>query len=199
MPMRSSDAVRWDFLYISFSLPGMNIVVAALLPYWAFSVKVLVTPKMAVGKCRPVRQALLVADSVEFLQYFLLPPVEVCGDGHDGFDDLIAPAETAEMGDAFPFQAEDLAALGAPGDFQLFRSRERWHLDAVPQGRLNEGYGHPADDVVIGSLEEFVFLHMDEDIQIAVGPRIPPVPLPPGAGGGNRSRPRQVSLSARFS
>ena len=95
---------------------------------------------------------------------FFLAAVEIGRNGYNGFDDLIASAKPAQMGNSFSFQTEDLAGLGAPGNFQFFRSHQGRHLDIVSQGRLDEGNRNPADNVVIRALEEFMFFNMNEDI-----------------------------------
>ena len=89
------------------------------------------------------------------------------------------------MGNALSLKTEDLAVLGAPGNFQFFRSYQGRHLDIVSQGRLDKGNRNPADNVVIGALEEFMFFDVDENIKISAGTAMFPLftfPAQPEAG-----------------
>jgi len=102
-------------------------------------------------------------------QQFFLLFAEVGGDGDDRLDNLVAPPEAADVGNSLSLQPEGLAGLRAPGNFQLLRARERWCLDRGAQGRLDEGDGDAAMNVVADASEEFMVVHVDEDVQIAAG------------------------------
>jgi hypothetical protein len=81
----------------------------------------------------------------------------------------VATARTAQVGNAEPFEREDVAVLSAGGNVQRPGSIERGYLNLVSQGRLREVDAEVVDDVVLIAPEELVVLHAQQDVQVAPG------------------------------
>lgn len=102
------------------------------------------------------RPPFILAHPLKFLEQFLLSSIQVRRDGHRRFDHLIAPAVSPEANNPLALQTEEAARLRPRRNFQLFHARQGRHLYGGPQGRLNEGDGDAAEDVVSVSFKNII-------------------------------------------
>ena len=74
------------------------------------------------------------------------------------------------MHNAFAAQLEHLSALRAGGDLQIGFAFESRHMHFAPERRNRERDRDFAIQIIFVALENLVFLHMDYDVEVALGP-----------------------------
>ena len=88
---------------------------------------------------------------------------------HGQFDIQIAVVARLEDGHSFGAQAQPVAALASFGDFNFEAlAPERGDFKLAAERRRRHGDGHLAVKVGTVALEELVFAHRDEDVEVAV-------------------------------
>ena len=86
---------------------------------------------------------------------------------HLHLDELIAARRPRTLRDSFGLHAEDVAWLGSRGDAELAPAIEGRDVDLSAKGRLREGDGNLAGDVVANPSEKRVRCDTDRDFEIA--------------------------------
>src|SRR5690606_25038485 len=107
------------------------------------------------------------ADLGELLQNLALLGAEALRGLDVHADKLGALGTSAQRRHALAAQAEGGAALGAGGGLQRAFAEKRGHLDRAAEGGEGELDRDLAEEVVAVALEEFVFLDLEHDVEVA--------------------------------
>ena len=105
-------------------------------------------------------------ESDELFEDFFLALIQLGGDFDRNLDVLIAFSVPVQMMNPHAAHGEDLAALGAGGNGELFGSVQSGNFNLFSQSCLGERDGNLAENIILMPFEKIMGLYMQDDIEI---------------------------------